>query len=314
MIHKASTMSTIVFLATPLTRPLPSSTQPSQPSTQGVLNERVTFPVKATGSPANKNSKSRRAKPLCVESDEESEPEAAGSEEKHLESDSEEMSEVIKSQNDRIVVTKHQDAQNWCTEPSVSGKSELNTEHSESIESAALKVGSNKMTQVEDKISANSKLKTFSKVVENGLNSKDTDELEITVNGMFKENSSAANGVLESEEMSEVVPNQDVGKVVLDKNVPKTKLDSMESMEEMSEVIERQDFKTDSMDSNKENVSIFVNGVNKTDKINAEGDGCISDKPIGVLNSDIDLNGAKKAVVNGTDELDEEELMETLDS
>ena len=305
-------MFTIVFLATPLTRPLPSSTQPSQTSTPGILNERVTSPVKATGSPANKNSKSRRAKPLCVESDEESEPEAVGSEEKHRESDSEEMSEVIKSQNDRIVVTKHQDAQNWCTEPSVGGQSESNTEHIESIERAALKVGTNEMTQVEDKISANSKLK--SKVAENGLNSKDMDELEITLNGMFKENSSAAKRVLESEEMSEVVPNQDVGKVVQDKNGPKTKLDSVESVEEMSEVIERQDFKIDSVDSNKENVSIFVNGVNKTDKINAENDGCISDKPKGVLNGDIDLNGAKKAVVNGTDELDEEELMETLDS
>ena len=257
-----------------------------------------------TSSPTNVNSEQEKSKTKSTMDNEGKASSVNGV----VDSGDEEMSEVIGTQNNRVVVQKHQDAQDWCTEPSASesGTTEGDGEHTENdpvpsiSKSTDTRDAENTSTQ-NNKIAKNKKTGT--------LNS--TKSVSISENGKSDINSDADN--IDSEEMSEVIPNQNVEKAPL---VSKPLNQNTESIKEMSEIIPKQDYKRQSPDSDKENVVSHVNGVADVDET---GDSKIQDTPavstkervLKGLNSDMT---GDSVLENGTDELNEDELMDTLES
>lgn len=225
-----------------------------------------------------------------------------------VDSGDEEMSEVIGTQNNRVVVQKHQDAQDWCTEPSASesGTTEGDGEHTENDSVPSIS-NSTDTPDAENTSTQNNKIANNKKT---GTLNSTRSGVSISENGKSGINSDADN--IDSEEMSEVIPNQNVEKAPL---VSKLLNQNTESIEEMSEIIPKQDYKRQSPDSDKENVS-HVNDVADVDET---GDSKIQDgnavstkgRVLKGLNSD--MNG-DSVLENGTDELNEDELMDTLES
>ena len=235
-----------------------SQTLPTQ-TAQGDQTDRVTSPHSQTGSTVNVNSKEEKSDIKSSRDSEGTQVETSG--DTQLDSEDGEMSEVIRTQNEKVVVHgRLHDAQNWCTQPS-----ERSTE--------------------------NDSVETDSAVMSNDKQS------------------------LHSEEMSEVIPFQD-GKIPFPQ---KLGTQNTESLDEMSEVIERQECQTVSKHNNKENMASLVNGiaeVNETGDLKSKDSatGGNKGKVLNGLDSNIAVNGNKNGIHKAGDELTEEELMDTLDS
>ena len=267
---------------------------------------------------------------------------------KQLDSQDQEMSEVIKDLKETVVVKK-QDAQNWCTEPS------NQTESSETSE--------NTFTETEDQVN---------KISDNGIEAEsiDSEEMSEVIQQQNAEkvnlNKPSSNSQTEnSEKMAEIIDKQDI----LNKSAANSLAENYENSEEMSEIIDKQDenklisnkqtenskatletigkeIKKPLLESNKENLSVPVNGIDecsktKTDDLKEKGDnrsnkllGAVNgidecsktktdeliekgdnrlNKLLSAVNGDIDMAGDKTAE-SIDDQLDEDELMETLDS
>ena len=215
---------------------------------------------------------------------------------KQLDSDDEEMSEVIQDLKDTVVVKNHEDGQKWCTEQS--GQSPRTFGDTQSSEDISLIMASKETTVSESETAEKSD--KFSK----HKNVDTTKQLE------------------DSEEMSVVIPIQNVEKVNLDIAGSKAQTEDPGVFEDMSESIEKEDFERHSVESNKENLSALVNEIKESDKNKVKDlnyrdeylDNNRSKELLNTMNGDIDMTGDKKAVVNETDELGEDELMETLEN
>ena len=335
------------FTVTPLqTRPSPGNSQASQvlASSQEVSStdpDRVTSPDKQSASQINSQSSTNSDNLDKNYLDNMS----SNTLNKQLDSEDQEMSEVIENLKETVVVKK-QDAQNWCTEPS------NQTESSETSE--------NTFTETEDQVN---------KVSQNGIESEsiDSEEMSEVIQQQNAEkvnlNKPSSNSQTEnSEKMSEIIDKQDI----VNESTVNSQAELSENSEEMSEIIDKQDEnkptenskatldtigkenKKPLLASNKENLSVLVNGIDecsktKTDELNEKGDNTCrsnkllsavngidecsktktdelkekgdnrSNKFLGAVNGDIDMAGDKTAI-NDDDQLDEDELMETLDS
>ena len=272
-----------------------------------------------------------------------------------LDSEDEEMSEVIKDLKETVVVRK-QDAQNWCTEPSNQTESSgtnyssentfTETETVDNINKLSEKdieaesIGSEEMSEVIQQ--QNAEKVNLNKPSSNSQeeNSKKMSEI---IDKHDNRNKSAANSPAEnyenSEEMSEVIDKQDANKSTFNTQTENSKA--------MLDTIGKEN-KKPLLASNKENLSVLVNGIDecsktKTDELIEKGDNTCrsnkllsavngidecnksisdelkekadnrSNKLLSAVNGDIDMAGDKTAE-NVDDQLDEDELMETLDS
>ena len=280
-----------------------SQTLPTQ-TAQGDQTDRVTSPHSQTGSTVNVNSKEEKSDIKSSRDSEGTQVETSG--DTQLDSEDGEMSEVIRTQNDKVVVHgRLQDAQNWCTEPSESRSTE-----NDSVETSSVVTSNDKQSLPEnDTVEGRG-----DKVV--GLSQKSAENETIeSENSEMNGGESGTKTVLKSEEMSEVIPFQD-GKIPFS---PKLGTQNTESLDEMSEVIERQDCQTVSKHNNKENMASLVNGiaeVNETGDLKSKDSatGGNKGKVLNGLDSNIAVNGDNNGIHKAGDELTEEELMDTLDS
>ena len=224
-----------------------------------------------------------------------------------IDSENNEMSEVIRPQNDRVVINRRlQNAQNWCTEPSEAEFTENDSLETDSIPMTNAKITLHDNDSVKGK--GYSAVDSSQKSTENGVNESENS----VVNG----HSNHAETPFDSEEMSEVIPFQDAGKIPL---APKLGTQNTESMDEMSEVIEQQDFHRSLEHNNKENMASVVNGVaevNETGDLKSKDLASVGSKGkvLNGLDSNVGVSGENKETLINGDELNEEELMDTLDS
>ena len=323
------------FTATPLqARPLSGNSQASQEplSSQEVSStdpDRVTSPDKQSASQINSQSSTNSDSLDKNYLDNMS----SNTLNNHLDSEDQEMSEVIKDLKETVVVKK-QDAQNWCTEP---------FNQTESME--ANETSENTFTETENTFTETEKVNNVNKSSKKTIEAEsiDSEEMSEVIQQQNAEkvnlNKPSSNSQTEnSEKLSEVIDKQDI----VNKSTANSQAESSENSEEMSEIIDKQDEnkstsnmltenskamidtigkednKKSLLESNKENLSVFLNGIDecsktKTDKLNEKGDNR-SNKLLGAVNGDIDMAGDKTAVNDDDDQLDEDELMETLDS
>ena len=324
---KQSLKCVIYVVATPvLSRPAPGGSQstqrgpdfqtPTSQTSQNEQNERVTSPQNQTDSRANVNSEGENSNDQSTKNSEDILGDTC--EQSQKDSEDNEMSEVIRTQNERVVVGQLQDAQDWCTELSIS-QTGIALEDTESTVNDSLETdliptnetNTEKKSQETDSVrdKRDNAIDSSLKSAENGVKESE--------NGVINGPDSQTDALLDSEEMSEVIPYQNAGKIPL---MQKPHTQNAESVEEMSEIIERQDYQRPSSEhNNKENMVCLVNGVaeiNETGDLKSKGLAVIGKKGqvLNGLDSNTGLNEESKVTVSGTDELNEEELMDTLES
>ena len=270
-----------------------SQTFPSQ-TTQGDQTDRVTSPHSQTGSTTRVTSEGEKSDIQTTKDSEETLVDT--SRQTEMDSEDNEMSEVIRTQNEKVKVNRRlQDAQNWCTEPPETESTENDSLETDSIPMTYAKKTLHGNDSVKDK--RDSAIDSSQKSTENGVNESE--------NGVVNGHDNHTETQFDSEEMSEVIPFQDAGKIPL---APELGTQNTESMNEMSEVIERQDYHRSSEHNNKENMASGDLKLKDLASVGSKG------KVLNGLDSNVGVSVENKETLINGDELNEEELMDTLDS